>query len=219
VLVNGASHPGEERYIIAHELTHIAATHLFGFTSSIMLHEGLAVHLPQRYLTEEAGYLPHTEICAALLGTPEFRSAVQMHAFNYDRSGFGGHIRTFFHYNLSGCFVTYLIETYGLESFDRLYNSGNYQGIYGRSLSDLDQEWQSWLTAVPVTVESQQLIDSVNSVALAFDTYFAASAGSVHANWEAYLHLNRARLAAHRGQFAQAETELALFYAMFVPDT
>jgi LysM repeat protein len=215
ILVNGAFHPGEAQYIIAHELTHVAASHLLGPASSTMIHEGLAVHLPQAYLTQQAGYLPHTEICAAILGTPEFKTAVQMHTFGYNPSGFGGHIRNFFHYNLSGCFVTYLLETYGLEKFDAVYDSGDYEGVYGLTLGDLDQAWQAWLTAVPVTVDSQQLINSVNNVATAYEGYFAASAGGKHADWNAYLYLNRARLAANRGQFIQAAETLDDFYAIF----
>lgn len=218
ILVNGAFHPGEEQYIITHELTHIAATHLLGVASSAMLHEGLAVNLPQVYLTQQAGYLPHTEICAATLGTPEFKTATQMHDFSYSSTGFGGHIRNFFHYNLSGCFVAYLLQTYGLEKFDMVYESGDYVRVYGNSLAELDQEWQSWLTSVPVSVNSQQLINTVNNVALAYQTYLAASSGGVHANWNAYLHLNRARLVANRGQFVQAEVELGLFYAIFAPN-
>lgn len=215
VMVNGAFHPGEEDYIIAHELTHIASMNLLGGAYSTMIHEGMGVHVPQDYLTQKAGYLPHTEICAALIGTPEFKTAVQLHDFTYGPREFGGHIRTFFNYNLSGCFVTYLLETYGLEQFDALYETGNYEGIYGRSLTQVDQDWQAWLTAVPVTVDANQLIQSVNNVAAAYDQYVAASAGGVHANWEAYQHLNRARLATNQGQFAQSEAELAQFYSLF----
>ena len=219
ILVNGAFHPGEEQYIIAHELTHIASTHVLGATNNLMLHEGLAVHVPQTYLTEQAGYLPHTEICAALVGTPEFRTAVRMQDFSYSPSGFGGHIRNFFNYNLAGCFATYLIETYGLEKFDWVYETGNYEGVYGRSLAQLDAEWQNWLTAVPVTVDSQQLIATMNQVTTAYVAYGEASAGGVHANWDAYLHLNRARLYANQGRFAEAEFELTLFYDLFPLDS
>jgi LysM repeat protein len=217
ILVNGAFHPGEEQYIIAHELTHIASTHVLGATNNLMLHEGLAVYLPQAYLTEQAGYLPHTEICAALVGTPEFRTAVRMQDFSYGPSGFGGHIRNYFNYNLAGCFVTYLIETYGLEKLDWVYETGDYEGIYGRSLAQLDQEWQVWLTAVPLTVDSQQLIATINQVITAYVAYGEASAGGVHANWDAYLHLNRARLYANQGRFAEAEFELNTFYTLLVP--
>lgn len=218
ILVNGAFDPGEAHYILAHELTHIASTHLLGPASSPMIHEGVAVHLPQAYLTEQAGYLPHTEICAAIVDTPEFKTAVRMNKFSYGPNGFGGHISTFFHYNLAGCFVTYLIETYGLEKFDWVYETGDYEGIYGRSLAQLDQEWQESLTAVTLTIDRTQFINSVNNIAAAYEEYVTASAGGVHANWDAYLHLNRARLAANQGNFAEAEAELVAFYALFSPN-
>lgn len=218
ILVNGAFAPGEAHYILAHELTHIASTHLLGPASSPMIHEGLAVHLPQASLTEQAGYLPHTEVCAAILDTPAFKTAVRMNDFSYGSYGFGGHISTFFHYNLAGCFVTYLIETYGLEKFDWVYETGDYEGVYGRSLAQLDQEWQAWLTAVPLTVDATQFSNSVNNVAAAYQEYTTASAGGIHANWDAYLHLNRARLAANQGNLTEAKTELDAFYALFASE-
>ncbi|MCI0394244.1 MAG: LysM peptidoglycan-binding domain-containing protein [Chloroflexi bacterium] len=214
ILVNGAFHTGETKYILAHELAHIVATYAFGPPASVMLHEGLALYLPQKYLIEEAGYLPYEEICAAALATPDFKSAGQLSQLTYSPTGFGGHIRTFIHYNLSGCFVGYLAEMYGLDSLNQVYASGDYVGVYGRSLDDLDAEWQVHLATINVTVDPAAFASLVNEVALAYEGYVAASANGVHANWEAYLHLNQARLAANRGQLDQAGSELALFHSL-----
>ena len=54
-------------------------------------------------------------------------------------------------------FVDFLIVTYGRESFDRLYRSGNgrdsgsadYAEVYGKSLEVLDREWRAWLAEAP----------------------------------------------------------------------
>lgn len=215
ILVNGAFHPGESNYIIAHELTHIVATHVLGAASSTMLHEGLATYLPQNYLTEDAGYLPIEQICAATLQTADFRPAVQLATLAYGANGFGGHIRTFLNYNLSGCFVGYLLNNYGLESLDALYDSGDYSGVYGQTLAELDAAWQVSLGQVAVTVDPAGFVNLVNQVAAAYESYLAASAGGVHANYEGYLHLNLARLAVNRGHLEQAQQELETFWTLF----
>lgn len=49
-------------------------------------------------------------------------------------------------------FVEFLIKTYGRERLDALYVSGHsdpgsadYQGVYAKSLDQLEQEWRSWV--------------------------------------------------------------------------
>src|SRR5690606_16956059 len=133
----------ERDYILAHELAHVAATHILGPASSTMLHEGLATYLPQSYLTDDAGYLSIETICAAAYQTDAFRSATQLSQLAYGETAFGGHIRTFFNYNLAGCFVGYLLQTYGMESLDQLYDSGDYAAVYGLTLGELDAAWQA----------------------------------------------------------------------------
>lgn len=214
VLVNGAFHPSETEYMLAHELTHIVSTHTFGYPSSVMLHEGLASYLPQKYLTEGAGYLPHEVICATTMQTPQFRSAVELAQLGYGATQFGGHIRTFVNYNLSGCFVGYLIETFGMEKLAQVYSSGNYRAVYDHSLSELDADWQDQLTTVESAIDATRFTQSIDEVARAYETYIAASSGGFHANWAAYLHLNQARLAANRGQLDQARRELDLFRSL-----
>lgn len=216
ILVNGAFDPGEEEYILAHELAHIVSTHTFGSPSSAMIHEGLALYVPQAFLVEGSGYLSHEEICAAAMRTPAFKTATQLNDFGYGASGFGGHIRTFINYNLSGCFVGYLIETYGLGNLRQVYASGNYGTVYGKSLAELDAEWQNSLSDTAVSVDPNAFIELVDEVAQAYEAYVDASPGGNHANWQAYLHLNRARLAVNRGQLDQTQGELDLFWALMI---
>lgn len=215
VLVDGAFDPAEVEYLIAHELTHLAATHILGSRSSVMLHEGLAVYIPQDYLVEGAGYLPADVICAAAWQTPAFRPAVQMVTMDYEEEGFAGHIRTFLHYYLGSCFVGYLIETYGLEKFDEVYDGGDYLAVYSKPLSELDAEWQATLADVALPVDPTAFVETVNAVAQAYNAYMDASPWGVHANWEAYLHLNQARQAIYRGQLAQARSELDGFWLIY----
>ncbi|MEZ4514333.1 MAG: hypothetical protein R3C62_20855 [Chloroflexota bacterium] len=211
VLVNGAFHPGERDYILAHELAHIIATHRLGPASSPLLHEGLAVYLPQAHLVQTAGYLPHTTLCAIAQQSGQFSPITELAQQGYGPTTFGGHIRTFIHYNLSGCFVGYLLETYGLAQFDAVYESGDYVGIYGRSLAELESDWQATLTNIPIPIDGTRFLQQTTAIATAYDRYLAASVGGQHANWPAYLQLNHARLANNQGHLDEAAQYLAEF--------
>jgi LysM repeat protein len=214
VLVNGVFDQGEAEYILAHELTHIVSTYAFGAPYAPMIHEGLALYLPQSYLTDGSDYLSHEIICAAALQTSAFRSASQLDQMSYGATGFGGHIRTFLHYNLSGCFAGFLIERYGLYRLNQVYSTGNYEAVYGKTLEELDQDWQVYLATIPVYGDPVAFIGLINEIGLAYDGYLAASAGGYHANWEAYVHITRARRAANQGQLDLAGSELAEYYRL-----
>ena len=45
-------------------------------------------------------------------------------------------------YILAGAFVGFVIERYGLASFRSVYESGNYEQVYGKSLGTLEHEWR-----------------------------------------------------------------------------
>jgi hypothetical protein len=46
-------------------------------------------------------------------------------------------------YVLAGGFVGFLIAKYGVAMFRNLYETGNYEKVYGKSLSALEEEWRS----------------------------------------------------------------------------
>lgn len=219
VLVNGAFHPGERDYILAHELTHILATHRLGPASSPMLHEGLAVYLPQTHLVQTAGYLPHTTICAIAHQqrdqSSQFTPITELAQQAYGPTTFGGHIRTFINYNLSGCFVGYLLATYGLEQFDAVYESGDYLGVYGRSLPELESDWQATLANIPIPIDGARFLQQTAVIAAAYNHYLATATEGNHPNWPAYLLLNQARLATNQGQLDAGQQYLSDFETLF----
>jgi hypothetical protein len=45
-------------------------------------------------------------------------------------------------YVLAGSFVGFLIDRYGLPPFRSLYQTENYQQVYGKSLDNLEEEWR-----------------------------------------------------------------------------
>ena len=54
-------------------------------------------------------------------------------------------------YMLAGSFVRYLVDTYGIEAFKRVFPTGNFRDVYGKSLAELGNEWGMFLGTVPLT--------------------------------------------------------------------
>ena len=54
-------------------------------------------------------------------------------------------------YMLAGSFVRYLVEAYGVEVFKRVFPTGNFRDVYGKSLAELGNEWRTFLDTVPLT--------------------------------------------------------------------
>ena len=48
-------------------------------------------------------------------------------------------------YVLAGSFVEFLIERHGLPKFRALYESGNYDGVFGSPFDALVREWRASL--------------------------------------------------------------------------
>ena len=54
-------------------------------------------------------------------------------------------------YMLAGSFVRYVVEAYGIETFKRAFPTGNFRAAYGKTLSELSNEWARFLDTVPLT--------------------------------------------------------------------
>lgn len=205
MLVDGSGSLGEQAYLFAHEFTHIFAYHQWGRYHSPMIHEGLATYLPQVFLMERTDYLPLEDICIAAREAGRLVPMTTLAAqAKYGPPYFEGHIRSFLYYNQSGCFAKYLIEEYGLELFAQVFSSGNYLGVYGKGLAELDAEWQATLTDITPGVEPAYFVATIERVATAYDYYFIGVSGGIHTNFQAYTLLDQARLAANSGQLDKA---------------
>jgi hypothetical protein len=125
---------------LLHEIVHIYAPN-----DNRFLAEGLAVYLHQslagnrafpnfgKPLNAEAhGRLAHIESLENLNGvrTPRPLGSVLSEEGSYI---------------LAGSFVGFLIEKYGLPEFRKLYETGTYEAVYGKSLGALEKDWRSAL--------------------------------------------------------------------------
>jgi LysM repeat protein len=196
--------PAERRYIITHELTHLVAWNTVGRPSSVMLHEGLAVYTGLEAM-ESAGFLPLEQFCAA------YQRADQLPRLAGNRD-YLGHIRDLDLYFSAGCFVKYLIEEYGIDSFKQVFTSGDYPAVYRKTQAQLEADWGRALKEVgdELNLDPDDLVSSVVSVADAYERLFTDFTGT-RAQMAAYLELDQARIAMLQGRFEDTHSHLSEF--------
>jgi len=53
-------------------------------------------------------------------------------------------------YVLCGSFCRFLMDTYGVEKFKRVYRYGDFEKVYGKTSENLQTEWMNFLSTIPV---------------------------------------------------------------------
>lgn len=203
-LHDGSGNAADQQYIVAHELTHLFTWNVFGRPSSALLSEGAAVYVGSLTIAG-SDHLPIATFCAA------YRQAGALPALTGNLS-FQGHTRDLPNYYTAGCFVQYLIETYGVEKFGQLYPTSNYSGLYGQSLAALEAEWLSTVDAAPpVALDPTALVTAVEQVGQAYSDLFDSFIGQPN-ELAAYPFVDAARLAVLEGRLAEVTPQLQAFH-------
>lgn len=124
---------------LLHEIVHIYAPN-----SNRFLAEGLAVYLQDKMgsnrafpnFSDDLNVLAHRRLL-------EVNSLARLNSGQTTKlwSTLGDERTT--SYILGGSFVGFLIDRYGLPRFKSLYETGNYDKSYGKSLEILEKEWRS----------------------------------------------------------------------------
>ncbi|MCP4539781.1 MAG: LysM peptidoglycan-binding domain-containing protein [Chloroflexi bacterium] len=194
----------DQQYNLTHELAHVMTWNTMGEPSSVMLHEGVAVYLGIE-LVKDAGYLPLDSFCAA------HHSAGQLSRVSTDLS-FKGHIRDLDNYYAAGCFVQFLIEKYRVENFASIYHTGDYYGVYGKSLADLEAEWIANIEAADYAIpfDIDEFVYYVDQVSVAYGRLFSSFDGTEN-QIVAYQELDRARMAFLQGRLNEVACHLLKF--------
>lgn len=203
-LHDGTGNPADQQYIATHELTHLFTWNVFGRPVSAMLSEGASVYTGMS-LISNSQHIPLDVFCAAYHQKGKLpRISISLN--------FNGHIRDLENYYTAGCFVKYLISTYGPDKFGQLYPTGNYAIIYGKSLIELEQDWISYLdTQISlISFNPDDLITMVESVSNAYGLLFSNFQGTSN-QMLAYEILDKARIALMEGRFEEARLELSKF--------
>ncbi len=129
--------------IIKHELVHALTTDwhpFFKVSLKLGLHEGIAVAADWN----EGELTPHQWSKAMrVLGVAPSIEQIMGLGFWAQASSRS--------YLLAGSFVRYVADTYGIDTFRRAFPTGNFRAAYGKSLSGLSSEWETFLDTVPLT--------------------------------------------------------------------
>ncbi|MDE0043209.1 MAG: hypothetical protein OXT74_14315 [Candidatus Poribacteria bacterium] len=129
--------------IIKHELVHALTTDWHPFLKvslKLGLHEGIAVAADWT----EGKLTPHQWSKAMrVLGVAPSIEQIMGLGFWAQASSRS--------YLLAGSFVRYVVEAYGMETFRRAFPTGNFRAAYGKSLSQLSKEWETFLDTIPLT--------------------------------------------------------------------
>lgn len=206
-LHDGSGNASDQQYIAAHELTHLYTWNTFGMPASTMLSEGAAVYAGMQMIAGSA-HLPLQTFCAAYLqadALPYISSSLSYNGHNIDLEN----------YYAAGCFVSYLIQAYSPASFALVYHSGNYDGVYGKSLYSLEADWRFYTSTWPIPnwLDSFALLAQVEAVTSAYETFFPFFTGTP-TQLEAYYYLDQARLALLEARLADSATLLQSYNAV-----
>lgn len=211
ILADGSGTAYEMSYFVTHELTHLVAWNTWGSPSSTMLSEGLATWDGRREL-EEGGAVPYEQICLGLYAANQLPD---LPAIDRTYQVFQGHIQYRFNYFASACFVDYLVQTYGLEAFSRLYHTSDYQDIYGKSMGELTSDWRAWLASrrSELFLDPGTMIQETDKVTRAYEAVLDTYDGS-RTMHSAYGAIDKARTALWRGDYLAVDAWLRQVYVL-----
>lgn len=132
--------------VVKHELAHIFAANFasgplripafLGFLPHMGLVEGLAVAVES-----SRGRLSLHQWSATLMKLDKLPNIASV-------LGPAGYFSTYgaTAYTTAGSFLRFLIDQYGIESVQRVYNSGDFNGAFGKSLETLTSQWTEWIS-------------------------------------------------------------------------
>jgi len=188
--------------VLTHEMAHIFAAQLDAWAPvcwKIGIHEGIAVAAEWADESARLELTPH-EACAAMdsLGLlPDLERAMSAWGF-WSLPGARA-------YTACGSFVRYLVDTYGMERFRRLWRRGDFEVAYGKPLDRLADEWRAVLRRTPPSAAQLRRADRLFRAPAIFSVPCAHDVAQIE---------SEAARAAAGGDAARAESLYARLTAM-----
>ncbi|HOT91564.1 MAG TPA: LysM peptidoglycan-binding domain-containing protein [Anaerolineae bacterium] len=201
---DGTGDLADQRYLVTYQLTSMLTWNMLGRSAPPLLREGVATYMGMSLIVD-SDHMPLTTFCAA------YRKVGKLPRLTTDLR-FEDPVLDLPNSYAAGCFVQYLIVTYGAEKFDLVYADGDYKNVYGKSLATLEQDWLAQLQAdrVVLPFAPKTLVAAVEEVGKARALLFTDFTGTPE-QMAAYKAIEAARLALLRGDFEGVAQHLADF--------
>ncbi|QED46063.1 gluzincin family metallopeptidase [Cytobacillus dafuensis] len=159
------------KYPLVHEMTHTLLGYGDNFDSSkgYFTQEGYATFMENKYGKQS---YPEHKMMKYFIDNNKAIPLFKLIDVNKDDELFRPTLLDYKDYTLqwisythSGSFVTYLIDTYGIEKFEQIYNKDNLlerlQKVYGKTVDELENDWLNYIQqyVTELTTEDKMKID------------------------------------------------------------
>ncbi len=201
ILQDGSMSDEEFQALLTHEIGHVIAGNYIALphVATLFMAEGLATWLMTPDLVAE-GFIEPRQIAAWA-----WKIGIIPSFWELRKAEFEGRTRARAEYDPAASFTQYVIETYGMEAYKRIYDGELPDDAMGKSYNELEQEWHAWLsqwadnTVNGITAESWWA--AAQLVINGFEILYA-DPGSV--SQEQYAQLATARVALNKGELDNA---------------
>jgi LysM repeat protein len=203
-LYDGTGDPADQQYIIAHELTHLYMWNTFGVPSSVMISEGAAVYSGMNAISG-SDHLSLKNICKLLYDAGSLPNVA-------GELGFSGHNYDMDNYYTAGCFVGYLVDKFSASYVGQVYPNSNYVIVFGKSLDELERDFESALASYPSIqgIDPIAFSSQMKEVSNVYQDFFPSFSPSAK-RLEEYRLLDHARLELLKGNLTESDQYLVLF--------
>jgi len=201
ILQDGSMSDEEFQALLTHEIGHVIAGNYIALphVATLFLAEGLATWLMTPDLIEQ-GFIEPRQIAAWA-----WKVGIIPPFFELRDAEFEGRTRARAEYDPAASFTQYVIETYGMEAYKRIYDGELPEDAMGRSYVQLEQEWHGWLAqwadnnVEGITAETWW--GAAQVVIQGFEILYADPAS---VSQEQYAQLATARVALNKGELENA---------------
>jgi len=202
-------------YNASAQIAKVYLENTFGKSSSTMLEEGIAAYAAEQSVKSSQSNLgialnknsaiPQDTYAAILLQSgnlPSISSWTAEPHNGLDNASIA-----------AGSFVGYLANTYGTEKLSNVYQTGNYESTYAKSLIQLEQDWKSALASHNPIIEgvsNQEFAAEGNRISQVYNQILGGSQFDPNSSKDqaAYINIQNARTAYQSGSAALADQYL-----------
>lgn len=201
ILQDGSMSNEEFQALLTHEIGHVIAGNYIALphVATLFLAEGLATWLMTPDLIAE-GFIEPRQIAAWA-----WKVGIIPPFFELRDAEFEGRTRARAEYDPAASFTQYVIETYGMEAYKRIYDGELPEDAMGRSYVQLEQEWHAWLAQWADNsvngIDAETWWGAAQVVIQGFEILYADPAS---VSQEQYAQLATARVALNKGELENA---------------